>query len=123
MRRDDLLAQALERRPRGGGDEPLVPLLEGAEQALVVLRERSGSERSIPVKSGRLPACRRISTSASFETPTNGDASTVDERLVVVAVVEQPQVREQVDDLLLAEVPAAGRAIGRQPVGARSAAS
>ena len=39
-----------------------------------------------------------------------------DERLVVVAVVQQAQVREQVDDLLLAEVPAAGRAVGRQVV-------
>ena len=36
------------------------------------------------------------------------------ERLVVVAVVEQAQVGEQVDDLLLAEVPATRRAIGRQ---------
>jgi hypothetical protein len=29
------------------------------------------------VKRGRRPAARRMSTSASFETPTNGDASTV----------------------------------------------
>ena len=36
------------------------------------------------------------------------------ERLVVVAVVQQPQVGEEVDDLLLAEVAAAGRAVGRQ---------
>src|SRR5206468_9531367 len=35
--------------------------------------------------------------------------------LVVVRVVQQAQVREQVDDLLLAEVPAARRAVGRQP--------
>ena len=69
----------------------------------------------MPGESGRRPAWRRISTSASFETPTNGEASTVDERLVVVAVVQQPQVGEQVDDLLLAEVPPPRRAVGRQP--------
>ena len=59
-------------------------------------------------------AARRISSSASFETPTNGEASTDDERLVVVAVLEQPEVGEQVDHLLLAEVAAAGRAVRRQ---------
>ena len=37
-----------------------------------------------------------------------------DERLVVVPVVQQAQVAEQVDDLLLAEVPSPGRAVGRQ---------
>ena len=36
-----------------------------------------------------------------------------DERLVVVAVLEQAQVPEDVDDLLLAEVAAAGRPVGR----------
>ena len=46
--------------------------------------------------------------------PTSGDARTVDERLVVVAVVEKPQVGEQVDDLLLAEVAAAGRTVRRK---------
>ncbi len=40
------------------------------------------------------------------------------ECLVVVAVVQEPQVGEQVDDLLLAEVAAAGRAVGGQPFGA-----
>ena len=38
-----------------------------------------------------------------------------DQRLVVVAVVQQPQVREQVDHLLLVVVVAAGRTEGRQP--------
>jgi hypothetical protein len=37
----------------------------------------AGTERSIPVKIGRRPAARRISSSASFETPTSGDASTL----------------------------------------------
>src|SRR5205823_14848917 len=38
-----------------------------------------------------------------------------EERLVVVAVVQEPQVGEQVDDLLLAEVAASSCAVGRQP--------
>ena len=38
---------------------------------------RSGTPRSSAVKSGRRTAFRRISTSASFDTPTNGEASTV----------------------------------------------
>ena len=50
----------------------------------------------------------------SFETPTKGDARTVVERDVVVAVVQEPHVREQVDDLLLAEVPATCRTERRQ---------
>ena len=116
VRGDDLLAEPLERLARRRRGEPLVALLERAHEPLVRRPESaSGSERSMPVYSGRFPACRRIRTSASFERPTNGDASTVDERLVVVAVVQQPQVAQQVDDLLLAEVPAAGRAVGRQP--------
>ena len=41
------------------------------------------------------------------------------ERLVVVAVVQQPQVRQEVDHLLLAEVAAARRTVGRQPLGAQ----
>ena len=40
------------------------------------------------------------------------------ERHVVVAVVQQAQVGEQVDDLLLAEVALARRAVGRQAGGA-----
>ena len=74
---DDLLAEPLERQARRGGDEPLVALLERAQQLLVALGSVAGSERSMPTKSGRFGAARRISTSASFETPTNGDASTL----------------------------------------------
>ena len=36
---DELLAQALEREPRHRGDEPVVPLAERAQQALVALGE------------------------------------------------------------------------------------
>ena len=40
VRRDELLAEPLERQPRRGGDEPLVALLERAHEPLVALRER-----------------------------------------------------------------------------------
>ena len=66
------------------------------------------------MKSGRRDATRRSSASASFETPTNGEASTDEERHVVVAVLQQAEVHEQVDDLLLAEVALAGCAVRRQ---------
>ncbi len=46
--------------------------------------------------------------------PTSGRREHRDERFVVVAVVKEAQVREQVEHLLLAEVAAAGRSIGRQ---------
>ena len=49
-----------------------------------------------------------------METPTNGEARTLDERLVVVAVEDEPQVHRQVGDLLLAEVAASGRPVRRQ---------
>ena len=113
---DDPLAEPLERQPGRRRGEPVVALAERAQELRVALGQRrrqrpldAGEER--PLRS----RARRSSTSASFETPTNGEARTVSERLVVVAVVEQPQVGEEVDDLLLAEVAAAGRAVGRQP--------
>ena len=74
---DDPLTEPLEREPRRCVGEPVVALPERAQQARVALgRDRAGSERSMPVKIGRFAAARRISSSASFETPTNGDAST-----------------------------------------------
>ena len=41
------------------------------------------------------------------------------ERLVVVAVVQEPEVGEQIDDLLLAEVASSRGPIGRQPLPAQ----
>ena len=111
---DDALAQPLEREPRHRRREPVEALPERAQQARVALveRRRQSSARSRR-RAAASTAARRTSASASFERPTNGDASTVSERLVVVAVVQEPQVREQVDHLLLAEVAPAGRAIRR----------
>ena len=111
---DDELAEPLERDARRGGDEPLVPLLEGADQALVggVERDRhrpleTGVERPAP----RMPAQEheRVVRDAHERRRKYRH-----ERLVVVAVPQQAQVHAQVDDLLLAEVPPAGRAVRRQ---------
>ena len=74
---EDALAEQLQGEPRRALDEPLVPLQERAHEATVVVGEVGGSVRSIPLKIGRFSALARMRTSASFETPTNGDASTV----------------------------------------------
>ena len=75
---EDPLAERLEPDAGRCAHESLVALEEGAQQALVApARGCSGSARSSAVKSGRRVAFRRSSTSASFETPTNGEARTV----------------------------------------------
>ena len=74
---EDALAEKLEREPRRALDEPLVPLQERAHEAAVVLGEIVGKRALDPLKIGRFSALARMRTSASFETPTNGDASTV----------------------------------------------
>ena len=74
---DDPLAEPLEREARRGVGEPVVALPEraatGVCRAVEIRRQRAlqpGEDR--PPR-----ALRRTSISASFETPTNGDASTV----------------------------------------------
>ena len=112
---DDPLAQRLE--PQSLRTPGRAARSAGGTRAGAARRAEaspSGSPRSSAVKSGRLGAFRR-----SEHERVVGDA---DERRrenrrqgdVVVAVVQEPQVGEEVDDLLLAEVAAAGRAIGRQ---------
>ena len=114
VRRDDLLAQTLERQPRRGCGEPVVPLLERAHEPLVVLRQRlrqrtldAGEERALPGVPANVH--QTVVRDADERRCEHGD-----ERLVVVAVVQQAKVREQVDDLLLAEVPAARGPVRRQ---------
>ena len=113
---DDPLAELLQReavrrrrraarsaggtRGRGAGPRP---------------RDPAGSPRSNGRKSGRLgrraaEEHERVVREADERRGEDGD-----ERLVVVAVVQQAQVGEEVDDLLLAEVAAPGRAVGLQP--------
>ena len=109
----DLLAQPLEAHTRRRRDEPLVSLLERTDEALVILAKLLGEGALDPGEQrplARLPA--------DVDEPVVRDADERrrqhgHERLVVVAVVEQPLVREQVDHLLLAEVPATGRTVRR----------
>ena len=111
---DDLLAEPLERDARRRRDEPLVALLERADQLLVALVERR-RQRALDAREERPPAGvaadqdERVVRDADERRREHGD-----ERLVVVAVVQQPQVEQQVDHLLLAEVAPPGRAVGRQ---------
>ena len=122
-RRDDLLAEPLEREARRRRDEPLVALLERADQPPSSSSSASGSERSMPVKSGRRPGVPADQHERVVRDADERRGEHRGERLVVVAVVQQPQVREQVDDLLLAEV-AAARSRGRSAVPrARSSSS
>ena len=122
VRGDDLLAESLEAGARRRGDEPLVALLERAHEPLVVRRERLG-QRALDTGVERPPTGMapdqddRVVRDADERRSEHGR-----KRLVVVAVVQEPEVREQVDDLLLAEVAATGRAVRRQPF-ARSADS
>ncbi len=117
---DDLLAQPLERDPSRGGDEPLVALLERADQLLVALVERR-RQRALDPGEERPPA----GVAADQDERVVRDADERrgehrDERLVVVAVAQQPQVEQQVDHLLLAEVAAPG-ARGRSAARASAA--
>ena len=117
---EDLLAEPLQ--PDRPAAAPPAGRSAGGTPGRGARRARSAPRAapvSSPVKSGRRGAARRRRTSASFETPTNGRGEHGDERLVVVAVVQEPQVGEQVDDLLLAEVAAARRPVGRQAGGAQ----
>ena len=75
---DDPLAEPLQREAVRRGGEPLVALEETPGRGASPRRSSSpGSPRSNGRKSGRLVAARRRRTSASFESPTNGEASTV----------------------------------------------
>ena len=114
MRGDDLLAEPLEREGPQGGDEPLEALPEGLEETGVARIEplwkrslEALEERPLGRRTPQQHKC--VVRDADQRRCEHGD-----ERLVVVAVVQQPQVGEQVGDLLLPEVAAAGRSIGRQ---------
>ena len=114
---DDRLAEALEREANGGGDQSVVPLLERPQQARVPLGEIVG-KLPLEARVERAPSCcaaqedERVVREADDRRGQHGD-----ERDVVVTVVEQPQVRQQVDDLLLAEVAASGGPVSRQAEG------
>jgi hypothetical protein len=111
---DERLTEALERKPAGGGDEPLVALLERSQQARITLVEIG---RKLPLEPREERPAARGAPEEHETVVREADERRRehrDERLVVVAVVQEPQVREQVDDLLLPEVAATGRAVGGQ---------
>ena len=106
MRRDDLLAQALERERQRGGHQALEPLLEGGEEPLVA-RIEAGRKRALealeqrPLRSRAPKEDERVVRDADERRSQNRQ-----QRLVVVPVVQQPEIGEQVADLLLAEIAA-----------------
>ncbi len=112
---EDLLAETLERQAGRGGREPVVSLLEGAQQPLVLGADLLGPGALEPREDG--PAARgapeQVERVVRDADERRGEHR--DERLVVVPVLEQAQVRDEVDHLLLAEVAAAGRAVRRNP--------
>ena len=116
---DDPLAEELERQLRRHLDEPFIALQESPHEAPVVVREIA-----------RQAALDALEDRPFLRVGTDQDERVVgdtderrrqygEQRLVVVAILEQPQVGEQIDDLLLAEVAATGHAIRRQVDGAQ----
>ena len=111
---DDALAQPLEREPRQRRRQPLEPLPEREQQPLVALRQ-SGRQRPLEPREQR--PLRRGAPQQRQPVVGHPDERRREhrqQRAVVVAVLQQPQVAEQVDHLLLAEVALAGRAVRRQ---------
>ena len=114
VRAEDLLTEPLQRQRRRLRGEPVVALLERLEEPRVTcgdaLRQALLEPREErPPRRGAAQEDERVVRDAHERRGQHGD-----ERLVVVAVVQQPQVGEQVDHLLLVVVVAAGRAEGRQ---------
>ena len=110
----DLLAEALEADGAGDRRQPVVALAERLEQPYVALGQAVGQsllEARVERTPGRRPAQQRQRVVGDADERRGQDG---DERLVVVAVVQQTQVTEEVAHLLLAEVPAAGGPVGGQ---------
>ena len=116
---DDLVDQPLETGRRRECDETVVSLAERTEELLVACRK---ALRQLALEAGEeRPAARRapqqherVVRHADERRSEHGG-----KRLVVVAVVQQPQVREHVEHLLLREVPAARGPVRRQADGAQ----
>ena len=111
---DDLLAQALERKRRRLRSEPVEALLERLEEPRVPLGDALRDSLLQPDE--QRPLRRRP---PQQHEPVVRDADErrgehAQQRLVVVAVVQEAQVVEQVDHLLLVVVVTPGRAEGRQ---------
>ena len=117
---DDLLAEPLQREPRHRLYQAFVALAESAHQPLVPLGE-SGGHGVLEPREERPP--RRDPAKERERVVRDTDERRREhrqERHIVVPVVQQAQIREQIGDLLLAEVALTGCPVGRQP-GARGA--
>jgi hypothetical protein len=111
---DDALAETLEARRRRRAHEPVVALAEGFEKAAVA-RPELGRELALHSAEERpLPGRAAEQIEGVVGDADEGRGEDARERLVVVAVEDQAQIHRQVRDLLLAEVPAPGRPVGRQ---------
>ena len=112
--REHLLAERLEAAPRRRANEPLVALEERAQQPLVSFGEplrQPSLERREEGTASRIPPdeYERVVRDADERGGEHGRQGHV-----VVAVVQQPEVREEIHDLLLPEVPAPRRAVRGQ---------
>ena len=115
----DALAQELERRVRGHVEESLVSLPEGEQEPAVVLRQVC-REGTLEAAEHRLPLrLRPDQNEGVVRYPDERRGQHAEERLVVVAVVEEAEIGEEIRDLLLPEVVAARRAEGREADGAQ----
>ena len=114
VRGDDLLAEPLQRERRQQRDQALVALAEGEEEvALALRRGRRGAALQPGVDR---PLARRAAQrdQAIIRHADERRGEHRDERLVVVAVVQEAQVGEQIEHLLLAVVVASGAAEGAE---------
>ena len=112
--RDDALAEELERGGRGHLQKTLIALLEREEQPPIALRE-VGGQRTLQCPEHRLAL--RLGSHEDQRVVRHADERRREhrqQRLVVVAVVEEAQVGEQVGHLLLTEVVATCGAVRRQ---------
>ena len=111
---DDPLAELLERKPGRGAGEPLEALEECPAKPQVLGREVAGKPALERSEERALRRCPADEDERVVGQADEGRSEHAHERLVVVAVVEEPQVREEVDHLLLAEVAAPGRPVRLQ---------
>ena len=117
MLRHDPLAKELERRGGSRVEEPVVALAEREQQAPVVLGEVARKRPLQRAEDGLALGLRPDQHERVVGDADERRGQHREERLVVVAVVQEPQVGEEVDDLLLAEVVPPRGAVGGQPHG------
>src|SRR5207244_3941829 len=111
--REDAVAEAFQRETRQASGKPVVSLAEGAQKPRIPLRQRL---RQLTLQCDEERTLR--SRAPEQDEGVVRDAherrrEDADESLVVVPVAEQAQVSEEIDDLLLPEVPASRATVRR----------